>query len=224
MWRKESLQVLGGDELCVGRVFLNEMAAVVINAFPPCLFGFVITYVAIWFLCGTLKTSWQARMWRCQGLFFKAFHCILFLETWLQTVFTDGCSPCLCHKPPCVGDTMGHCFNQKSGGTLRKQMCLALWSGQVVWGRCLWSPQPLKWAHGTVCEGRTSYLGWKHRFNPFRHWEVTSSWIVFNAIFFFLGCIKQKSARGAFGPSWKINVTNRITFITLPPVKNAVCF
>lgn len=54
--------MLGGDELCVGRVFLNEMAAVVINAFPPCLFGFVITYVAIWFLCGTLKTFWQARM------------------------------------------------------------------------------------------------------------------------------------------------------------------
>lgn len=29
--------MFGGDELCVGRVFLNEMAAMDINAFPPCL-------------------------------------------------------------------------------------------------------------------------------------------------------------------------------------------
>lgn len=54
--------MFGGKGLCVGRVFLNEMAAMVINAFSPCLFDFIITYGAIWSLCGTPKAFWQIRM------------------------------------------------------------------------------------------------------------------------------------------------------------------
>lgn len=57
----------------------------VINAFPPCLFGFTITYGAIWFLCGTPKAFWQAHTRRGLGFFlFEPFYYISFLETLLK--------------------------------------------------------------------------------------------------------------------------------------------
>ena len=60
--REESVRVFGGEGPRVGHVFLNAVAATAVNAFPPCLFGFTITYGAIWFLCGTPKAFWRARM------------------------------------------------------------------------------------------------------------------------------------------------------------------
>lgn len=43
-------------------------------------------------------------------------------------------------------------------------------------------------------------------------------------LIFFLGYIRQEPTYGAVGPSWKTNVTYRITFITVSLVRNTACF